>query len=447
MQSKLGNNWIFRLEYFGGLLTNIFSGETYTFEVNDAMFFFFLSKGLEISEAQAAYYKITSNYYNGNILTTDFINEKIFDYFEDEVIDINELIHLYLHERSKVSDIKYLRAPLEVSIYPTSICQLSCSFCYYEEKKKLYKNDFEIGMLKRVLKDLKDFQVLYLSILGGEPTKYTHIVELLNFIRDIKFKTTITTNALNISDELFDAIVNNPYLRVSVSLQSINDNTNELLTGVKATPVIKNILRLINAGKEVSINTVCTIQSMDELFELVDFCEENGISNFALNAYQDSKSNKHFNHSFKEYREISEKICEYIEEKGYNVSFDMQGCLTYSAFPELDSPIESEYDKCIYGCEAAKSKLEILPNGDVYPCCAFSRDSIRNISNVYNMSIERIWHEDETMQKLRNFRTKDSSCLKCKFSDFCNGGCPAFNHSNNNSFDEKGDSRCQMKCS
>ena len=46
------------------------------------------------------------------------------------------------------------------------------------------------------------------------------------------------------------------------------------------------------------------------------------------------------------------------------------------------------------------------------------------------------------LNQIRNFKTQDKKCQKCKFFNFCNGGCPAYNLYKNNSMIEKGDDRC-----
>ena len=152
------------------------------------------------------------------------------------------------------------------------------------------------------------------------------------------------------------------------------------------------------------------------------------------------------NHEFSDYKELSRLINNYLFDNNYQglIRVDVQGCLLYSAYyNELDNPVTNEYEKLIYGCEAGNTKFEIMPNGDVLPCTAFGLNDFK-YENIFDSSLIEVWENAEYLQTIRNYRIKDKKCHKCKFSDFCNGGCPAYNLYKNKNIIEVGDDRCQV---
>ena len=139
------------------------------------------------------------------------------------------------------------------------------------------------------------------------------------------------------------------------------------------------------------------------------------------------------------------KVQEYISKKKYNdLHVSMQGCLLYSAYyNECENPVDSEFDKIIYGCEAGQTKVEIMPDGTMIPCTAFKLDDFI-YDNVFKVPFEYAWDNSKCLKALRNYKIKDDKCVKCKYSNFCNGGCPAYNIRKNKSLVKKGDERCQV---
>lgn len=127
----------------------------------------------------------------------------------------------------------------------------------------------------------------------------------------------------------------------------------------------------------------------------------------------------------------------YIIAKYRNPKIAFESCMKYSAYPEYaTTPIlVNEFQKNDYGCNAGKTKLEILSNGDVYPCVAFE-GYLTPTSNILHDRIDSIWKNDRTVNDLPDYSSENSICKKCNFFTICNGGCPARNQMKNKSLKE-----------
>ncbi|MEM4331123.1 MAG: GNAT family N-acetyltransferase, partial [Candidatus Pacearchaeota archaeon] len=80
------------------------------------------------------------------------------------------------------------------------------------------------------------------------------------------------------------------------------------------------------------------------------------------------------------------------------------------------------FEKNFIGCEAGKKKLEIIPNGDVYPCI-FLLNKKFLVGNVFEKNMEYLWKNKKVLKKLRDYVNRDKHCCFCKYFYFCNGGC------------------------
>ncbi len=83
---------------------------------------------------------------------------------------------------------------------PTALCNLSCDGCYRENEKDSHKS------LEQVSNELDVFQKLRksdcISIAGGDPLLYPHIVEIVANIRKRNMKPIINTNGHALTKEL-----------------------------------------------------------------------------------------------------------------------------------------------------------------------------------------------------------------------------------------------------
>lgn len=149
-----------------------------------------------------------------------------------------------------------------VEVYPTSICQLSCSGCYLHSGDKEWSEKlaqslvFDSGFFQRI-----DKEVL---ILGGEPTTWIHLLDFTHAIRELnpKVKIIITTNAIRfITDEAYlkefirDCTVDN--VKVYVSWHS---NINIL------NPILKMKKAGILEGVIFVPNSITEIPKLEEMF-------------------------------------------------------------------------------------------------------------------------------------------------------------------------------------
>jgi len=82
-----------------------------------------------------------------------------------------------------------------IHLHPTRLCNLACLHCYSESGPK-EKTALDFNDLKKALYFLKDEGYAQISLSGGEPLTYPHILPLVEFAREQGFKITMITNGL-----------------------------------------------------------------------------------------------------------------------------------------------------------------------------------------------------------------------------------------------------------
>lgn len=159
-------------------------------------------------------------------------------------------------------------------------CNCKCYYCLYNEMKKLQKNTqtyneihfSEWSKFNDFLNRLKlnNCKKIYLSSTSYEPLLYKYIDELINYLIIEGFKVGIRTNGTLITKkfEIFKKINGG----ISISLNSLNLDTNKLITGSTLIPDWKMIFDYFNQNNIMTrISIVIVKENYQEIEEILDF--------------------------------------------------------------------------------------------------------------------------------------------------------------------------------
>lgn len=342
-----------------------------------------------------------------------------------------------------------LTSPLEITLYPTLRCNMSCKFCFVKNVNKKDSIELSPSYWIDVIDQAKEMGVFSVSILGGEPTLYPDIIPLLESANESGMNITITSNGMDIPKNVLDSIVEFDNVVPVFSLQSMSE-LNKKLMGGDYHRTIETIEYLIEKGKRVRVNSVYTNQSIEDFQKIIDYCIQHKVERYSIGLYMDiNKSNKDVkNHTFYDVRKLDEQLQRYVSNNhaAGRLIPSLEGCMLYTGYPEYEHDIRNitQYEKIYYGCRAGRTKLEIYSNGDVYPCICFE-NSIQPVSNITHNTLNEIWENDKYMKILRTGLPMKTECKECGYGVICNGGCPAVKQQIYHSFEcmEK-DPRCVL---
>lgn len=416
-----------RMEYFGGLLINKQTMVKYEISKYDVIFLLGVKRGLSVNSVL----KMIENEFNV-VFQPDleiYIKLRIIGSREEVESDTGreqEIFADILREFESVKTKKYLRAPVELTIYPSLKCQLQCSFCFLHKKKNEATIEHNSDDWIKLVKSFIDEGTVSVSILGGEPSLYSDIVPLINKLDKLGIRFTLTTNGQNWSEELYKSVINAKHLTPIVSIESFEIDQSEAGKTHYADPrkAAQLVRRLCSDGKHCRINTVYMGQQDKEIFDILDFCIENNVEKYSVSICFgiDDKTP-----SIMETNLLKDRVKEYLHtKKNGNLYVTFEGCMIYSSYSDIDgSIVKTEYQKKQYGCECGNTILEILSDGNMYSCAAYISQA-KPIGNAFTQSWKDIWDYSEELKRLRFQKCSDPICMECSLYHFCNGGCPAY---------------------
>lgn len=311
---------------------------------------------------------------------------------------------------------KFIDKKRRIYIELVNRCNLSCSFCPYSDIEK-HRKDIEIGMLKDILKDIKEninYRIIYFHNLG-EPLLYDQLEEVLIYCDKNKINYGITTNGLLLSKKI--GILKNKHInQINISYQAtrdelhkerrmklsmddyrklIIDSINELQAGGYAG-VIKIKLLTTNSNSFFKNKIFNNIESIDE------FILE--IEKFYFNFYG-LKLNK------------NQKIKLLSLDLNKHAKIQIKEGVFVEIFPFLSwGNYGQKVWPSLFGrCDAINEQLIVLSNGDVLPCC-YDIESEMILGNTAKQKLSEILASKNTKELVKEFSSllvTQKRCKKC----------------------------------
>ena len=110
-------------------------------------------------------------------------------------------------------------SPLSVDINITDRCNFRCIQCRGAEKSYDPKGEIDSTDMKRIIRDMADMHIPYLTISGGEPLlRYDFVLETIEYAQSHGIKVGMVTNSSLLSEDKLTSLVEAGLHRIAISL-------------------------------------------------------------------------------------------------------------------------------------------------------------------------------------------------------------------------------------
>lgn len=301
---------------------------------------------------------------------------------------------------------KKMKAPHRIDLMISSMtknghwnCNQKCLHCYaagqtYSDTKELSTEEW-----KKIIDKCKEAFIPQLTFTGGEPTKRTDLVELIEYSK--WFITRLNTNGVLLTKELCQELYNASLDSVQVTFYSANKEEHNKLVGANNfDKTVEGIKNAIEAGLPISINTpLCSLNKNYK--ETLKFLNEMGIkyvscSGLIITGNATKDESKETQLSEEELYNILKEATEYSKENLMEISFTSPGWLKEKKIKELGLDIPS--------CGACLSNMAVAPDGEVVPCQSWlGKDA--GLGNILQTEWKNIWNNPKC-KKQRKYSAK-----------------------------------------
>ncbi|HVG10016.1 MAG TPA: radical SAM protein [Thermoanaerobaculia bacterium] len=286
-------------------------------------------------------------------------------------------------------------------------CNLDCFFCYND--LGLRGEPLTTEQYLRFFEDLRDLQVMNLTLSGGEPLAHPDFLKLGARARQLGFVVRVKSNGHALHGEMARRLRDevDPFL-VELSLHGANAATHDRQTRVPGSfeRLLANLREVLDLGIRVKINSTLTRWNENEAEGMLDLAAGLGLP-IQIDPEVTPRDDGD-----------REPLSIAPTREGVRRLFALQAAGSVAVGPDdgtVPVPVEKH-------CGAGSAGIAVDPFGNVYPCVQWRR----SVGNLHRQSIREIWTGSADLQEVRGITAEAKRVVEGygpsgAFLNFCPG--------------------------
>ncbi|MSV80123.1 MAG: mycofactocin radical SAM maturase [Actinobacteria bacterium] len=317
---------------------------------------------------------------------------------------------------SLVSQLKTgLDAPICLTWELTYACNLQCVHCLSSSGQR-DERELSTAEAKGVLDQLRDLQVFYINIGGGEPMVRRDFFEIVEHSIGNGIGVKFSTNGAFIDAEKARRLASMDYLDIQISLDGVDAATNDAVRGIGSYDMARRAMDNLAAANfgPFKISVVATRHNVPQLDRFKELADSYG-AQLRLTRLRPSGRGVDTWDDLHPTNAQQREIYHWLMANGENV-------LTGDSFFHLNALGDSLPG--LNMCGAGRVVCLVDPVGDVY-ACPFVIHGDFKAGNVRDEGgFAKVWRESDLFRELREPQSA-GACASCGAFDACQGGCMA----------------------
>lgn len=307
-------------------------------------------------------------------------------------------------------------------------CNCKCDWCYAQKMLAKHRT-MDLRYAKQIVKYLQAKGIQTITLIGGEPTIYPNLVELICYIKSLGMKVRLATNGKRFKDRNFvQQIVSSGIDGINISIKGTTEeeyfyNTHQ--TGL--SEMIEGYHNLKHLGFEPSISYVVTTKETKKFDKFVDMLLKEKLDNLVIQFEKPSLSTDDNSKTMNimDMGNFTSYIFSVLENYGFNYTVETSFPLCLIKNTVLQEMLDKKrISTC---CHVQKGNGIVFDvTGEVIPCNHFLGYPFEN--KPLNLQNEKAMEElldSEIVKQFRNTvnRYPSDRCAKCNLWHICGGGC------------------------
>ena len=313
-------------------------------------------------------------------------------------------------------------------------CNLNCAHCVNGDLLGKTKNEIDFEEITEIVMKLKQTDLSYIHMLGGEPTARKDFHKIVKLLNDEEINFGFNTNGLILTEELLEELTLSTYAKnIVFSIEGPFAEINDSIRGKNVFDVlVKNLKKVISLKKNhsnknliVTVNMVVSRVNHQYIDPMIDFCIDLGVDQIVLlqliekgNA-KDSSFKLSFEDELNAIKVIANKYSLVKDKIKITPKFLLPSAKEYSEkVLKLDFPLAPA------GCGAGTSFGSIDNEGHLFSCEQYKYELLKSSSieelNLKNKDFYDIWKKPSyndlfMMTEGEGYYSKISTCKDCEY--------------------------------
>jgi len=285
-------------------------------------------------------------------------------------------------------------------------CNFRCPYCYVPHNS-YPENELSKKEICDVILQAKDMGARKIIILGGEPTLYPNLLEMIEFIKKQKLEVEVFTNGTKITEDFAKQLYDNN-VRVVLKMNSFDENRQDMLAGKKGSfnsikQALQNLKKVGYPSEEkfLAVSTIICRYNINELETMWQWLRDQKIVPYfeIITPQENAKYNEWLYVNSKELYNIFTRISE-IDRTKYGQDWDPQPPLVGNR------------------CLRHQFSCLVTSTGNVMPCVGVGIP----IGNIRKQQLKNIIKDSEVLCDLKNhLNTIKGPCRTCEKAEYCYG--------------------------
>jgi radical SAM protein with 4Fe4S-binding SPASM domain len=309
-------------------------------------------------------------------------------------------------------------------------CNNRCQWCY-AQGTNFSRHNMNFQLAGQILSIMSELKIMDGIIIGGEPTLYKELLELVKLMSKLGMNSALVTNGILLSDlDFLKKLLDAGLTSVTISLKADNPENYRLLTGnrnfSKVLKALENVSKLGVRGG-VSITLVKPLAKI--LDKVAQVAVDYGAPSLMIDIGSPAIINGEINSDFLlNPREAADCIVDHYPKIGsLNSKVTFEISLPFCLFPVGFIPMLIEKSQLISGCHLVRREGLIFdPDGNLIPCNIFTEYPLGKINSDFRdaQSLREFLRGKEVKGFYETAsRLPSELCQNCAEWRFCCGGC------------------------
>jgi radical SAM protein with 4Fe4S-binding SPASM domain len=306
----------------------------------------------------------------------------------------------YRHKQSaaELVDLRFGQGltPLSAMIEVADRCNEACVHCYQVQGQK---GEMSTDELRRVMDELSEMGVIFLTISGGEPTLRKDFLELVEHARKRRFAVKIYSNGLRIDEKLANRLGELAVQEVQLSLYSRKPEVHDGVTRVPGSfeRTVQAAKHLRAAGVAVVLKSPLMSVNQDDVTAYADWVRSLG-ADYSMDPNMTAREDG-----------ALDPLALDADKEAY---FTLQRHPAFSSAQSAASPHALDAAPC----RACQGNVHIEANGEVRPCTQWTLPA----GDCRSEGVAAAWRENPTAQVVRSLTWGDlPACRECDLESHC----------------------------